>query len=211
MERCCLECGASIEGRPANTKYCNARCKVEFNREAVRASGRLTKARARAKWTTEQKAEQYVKVREWQKAHPEALKRYAREDYLRHTEKRVEKGKRWRAENPEAQRRNWIRSRDLRRARQRSADSRAVTNDERAGVLLANDGLCLYCNASPAVEVDHIVPLARGGRHAIGNLAPSCGPCNRSKAALLLMEWRLKRAVEAEVRGGVSASGLVCA
>lgn len=209
MERRCLECGADISQRHWQAKYCDTKCKVEFNREAIRASGRLTKARARAKWTPEQKAEQYATVREWQKSNPEAIRRYNREDYLRHKEKRREAWSRWAKEHPEARRRNWLTAADTRRARKRSVDSRRVTSDERAKVLLANGGLCLYCNEAPASEVDHVLPLARGGRHAIGNLAPSCGPCNRSKGSFLLIEWRLRSALEAEVRGRVPDAGLV--
>lgn len=35
----------------------------------------------------------------------------------------------------------------------------------------------------PATEVDHIVPVARGGTDALSNLRPICGPCNRRKGA----------------------------
>lgn len=51
-------------------------------------------------------------------------------------------------------------------------------------------GLCAHCAERPFQEVDHVVPLARGGRHSIGNLLPSCAACNRSKQARLLVEWR---------------------
>jgi 5-methylcytosine-specific restriction endonuclease McrA len=32
-------------------------------------------------------------------------------------------------------------------------------------------------------ELDHIIPLARGGPHTVENLTPSCQFCNRSKCA----------------------------
>lgn len=36
----------------------------------------------------------------------------------------------------------------------------------------------------PATQVDHIVPLAKGGDpFDLGNLRPICGPCNASKAS----------------------------
>lgn len=41
---------------------------------------------------------------------------------------------------------------------------------------------CWYCGGA-AVEMDHFVPLALGGEDVAKNLVPSCGPCNRSKAA----------------------------
>jgi len=45
---------------------------------------------------------------------------------------------------------------------------------------------CQYCgNHPPAVvlEVDHIVPVALGGKDAIDNLLTACFDCNRGKAA----------------------------
>jgi 5-methylcytosine-specific restriction endonuclease McrA len=48
---------------------------------------------------------------------------------------------------------------------------------------------CAYCGATELIEVDHIVPLARGGAHEPTNLAPACRPCNRSKRDRLLSEW----------------------
>jgi 5-methylcytosine-specific restriction enzyme A len=45
-------------------------------------------------------------------------------------------------------------------------------------------GLCHYCEQKfPAsvLTMDHVVPLARGGRSTPGNLVPACLPCNQSK------------------------------
>lgn len=49
---------------------------------------------------------------------------------------------------------------------------------------------CTYCGSEEDIQVDHVIPLARGGAHAIGNLVPACRKCNHSKNAKLLMEWR---------------------
>ncbi|MBI3534958.1 MAG: HNH endonuclease [Deltaproteobacteria bacterium] len=45
-------------------------------------------------------------------------------------------------------------------------------------------GLCYYCqNKFPSHELtmDHIVPIARGGRSSKGNIVTSCLNCNRGK------------------------------
>jgi len=48
---------------------------------------------------------------------------------------------------------------------------------------------CLYCGG-PFEQTDHLIPLARGGAHCLGNLVPSCGHCNFSKRANYLgSEW----------------------
>jgi 5-methylcytosine-specific restriction endonuclease McrA len=53
-------------------------------------------------------------------------------------------------------------------------------------------GVCHYCRApTPPRELtmDHIVPLARGGKTTKGNVAPCCKSCNTRKKQLLPMEW----------------------
>jgi 5-methylcytosine-specific restriction endonuclease McrA len=53
-------------------------------------------------------------------------------------------------------------------------------------------GMCHYCGGStPPKELtmDHIVPIARGGRSTKGNLVPACKQCNNKKKQLLPMEW----------------------
>jgi hypothetical protein len=55
-------------------------------------------------------------------------------------------------------------------------------------------GRCAYCGSKPdVIHMDHVVPLARGGRHAIGNLVPACASCNCSKGGRFVMEWRIQR------------------
>lgn len=53
-------------------------------------------------------------------------------------------------------------------------------------------GQCHYCGlATPAGELtmDHIVPIARGGKTTKGNVVPACKTCNTKKKQLLPMEW----------------------
>ncbi len=53
-------------------------------------------------------------------------------------------------------------------------------------------GCCAYCGErTPNPDMDHVVPVSRGGRGGIGNTLPACRTCNISKHALLLMEWRI--------------------
>lgn len=37
--------------------------------------------------------------------------------------------------------------------------------------------------------MDHLVPLARGGRSTKENLVPSCKECNNLKKSMLPLEW----------------------
>lgn len=78
-----------------------------------------------------------------------------------------------------------------RRARKANAGTFVVT-DKDARRIMRNG--CAYCT-SAATEMDHIIPIARGGRHAIGNLVGSCRPCNRSKNHRTITEWRAGKSV----------------
>ncbi len=50
---------------------------------------------------------------------------------------------------------------------------------------------CVYCgDENGPFDVDHVHPFSRGGAHSIENFAWACAPCNRSKGAKTLEEWR---------------------
>ena len=55
-----------------------------------------------------------------------------------------------------------------------------------------SSGLCYYCGRKfpyKQLTMDHLVPLARGGRSTKDNLVPSCKECNTQKKSLLPLEW----------------------
>jgi 5-methylcytosine-specific restriction endonuclease McrA len=84
----------------------------------------------------------------------------------------------------------------VQKAVRRGAERRRVTARDLARLLDRHRGRCAYC-AVPVVpgtslHWDHIIPIIRGGRHAIGNLAPACPTCNTRKGALTVMEWRIR-------------------
>jgi 5-methylcytosine-specific restriction endonuclease McrA len=48
---------------------------------------------------------------------------------------------------------------------------------------------CAYCFCDGAMQMDHVIPLSRGGEHSSHNIVPACASCNGSKGAKLLSEW----------------------
>ena len=53
--------------------------------------------------------------------------------------------------------------------------------------------ICYYCarqTAKKQLTMDHIVPLARGGRSTKGNIVACCKTCNTRKKTMLPLEWQ---------------------
>lgn len=49
---------------------------------------------------------------------------------------------------------------------------------------------CAYCGSSDAVfQIDHVVPVSRGGGDDVGNLVLACVPCNKAKGARTAAEF----------------------
>jgi hypothetical protein len=61
--------------------------------------------------------------------------------------------------------------------------SRYIPEKVRASVLAKTDGKCAACGSEESIEIDHIVPVSRGGTGAPENLQALCISCNRSKRA----------------------------
>jgi len=50
-------------------------------------------------------------------------------------------------------------------------------------LVLAKQPVCQACGRAPSTDVDHIVPLARGGINALDNLQGLCHSCHSAKTA----------------------------
>lgn len=66
--------------------------------------------------------------------------------------------------------------------------SRYIAESLRTLVWEQDDGRCAYCRSPESLsltpfEIDHIVPLSRGGKTEFHNLCLCCPSCNRYKSA----------------------------
>lgn len=90
---------------------------------------------------------------------------------------------------------------------------------DRSLLLIEQDFTCLYCGVGIDINdmnVDHIVPVTRGGRSSRMNRAATCAPCNNAKGNRTLPEWAaaggpaldsiIKRAKKVAPRGVDSVS-----
>lgn len=139
-------------------------------------------------------------TREWRAKNLDRAREARAAEYAANREEAIAASVAWAKANPEramASKRRWEqRNRQVgrnhvlrRRARKSAATIEVFTYAELLEhyTAMGYDG-CAYCDG-PHEHDDHIVPLSRGGAHALDNLAPACARCNLSKGSKLLAEW----------------------
>src|SRR6187397_1580476 len=82
-----------------------------------------------------------------------------------------------------------------RRRKRRMARVTHDLSDEQWAALTAAWSGCAYCGATDRpVQRDCVLPISRGGRYTLDNIAPACGSCNASKCNDEVTGWlRRKR------------------
>jgi hypothetical protein len=109
--------------------------------------------------------------------------------------------RKWRKNNPDKFKKSCISWRNKNKELVCSYTSNRRTKKMRNGIFqigkneLAKlySSACVSCGSTQEITLDHIIPISRGGRHAIGNLQPMCQRCNSSKGDKLMVEWRMRR------------------
>lgn len=101
-------------------------------------------------------------------------------------DRRREAARAWRLANP-------ARARALVHRRRSRLKGGAISDRDWEALVRRHDGRCAYCGERGQMTMDHVVPVSRGGSNYIGNILPACKPCNSSKGARLLMEWRIRK------------------
>jgi 5-methylcytosine-specific restriction endonuclease McrA len=48
---------------------------------------------------------------------------------------------------------------------------------------------CAYCGGTGDMQAEHVEPISKGGAHDIGNIVPSCWPCNANKRTNDMEAW----------------------
>jgi len=118
---------------------------------------------------------------------------HSRNYYYSNIEEFSKKGKLYRASDAGKEviaRNNTKRELQIRETRDGSITSNTL--DE---LFLEQNGTCYICNQDLTqlkhknVHLDHIIPLTRGGKHTLANVAWSCASCNLRKGDKLLSEF----------------------
>ena len=67
-----------------------------------------------------------------------------------------------------------------------------MTRDLREKIIERDDGVCQICRkkcSSFELEIDHILPISKGGKTTPSNLQVLCAACNRKKSDKILEDW----------------------
>ena len=126
--------------------------------------------------------------RAWAAAHPEQGAARSKAWHEANRDLAIARAKAWQAANPEQTRATQRKALHRRRALLAGTESPGVSPAEWAAVVEFFDGCCAYCG-KPGAELDHVIPISRGGRDALDNVQPACRKCNASKNSKLLDEW----------------------
>lgn len=62
---------------------------------------------------------------------------------------------------------------------------------------------CAYCNTSGELEVEHVIPISKGGLHHISNIVPACHSCNNSKRSQDAQRWFQRQSFYCQGRWGL--------
>lgn len=139
--------------------------------------------------------------REWGKRNPDWRRNYyhknrqqelrnQRASYMRHRGSRIKRQLEYHKRNPHVAK--------LANMKRRAIKSGAEVNPSLISEFIKRVRSqarmrCYYCPKvmnGKKLHIDHIVALARGGKHSVENLCAACPTCNRSKHDKPLSEWQ---------------------
>ncbi len=128
------------------------------------------------------------KHRKHYKDNPEISRKRSKEYREKHPELCKQRIKDWQDRHPE----NRTATAQRRRIRTTQNGLLKITANDLRRLFIRQVGCCYLCGY-PIVgkkHLDHIIPVKRGGRHSIGNVAWTHPKCNQCKSAKLLVEVR---------------------
>jgi 5-methylcytosine-specific restriction endonuclease McrA len=62
------------------------------------------------------------------------------------------------------------------------------------------DHRCAYCGCDGKMQIEHVVPISKGGSHAVGSIVPACKRCNVSKHARPVETWYRQQPFYSDLR-----------
>lgn len=196
------ECRVCSRKRIAKWKSDNIEHVKDVNRAYREENREIVNERTRA-WAERNKERIAKRMREWHMRTRDRRREVSRAWKSQNMQRVLERQRERRAANPEREREQRRAYYILEPERHRAKSHRRRTRELQAeGSFTAEDiqrqyaaqkGRCYYaaCGHSKLVkyEIDHIIPLSRGGTNWPDNLVLTCPSCNKTKNARLPSEW----------------------
>ena len=149
----------------------------------------------RAKLSAEFRINKPDKAKEYRKnyevSHREYFREKSRKRRAANPEKMAASYAEWYKKNPESR----VKRRHEYRARKYSNGVFVVSKKE---IVKLRSGACFYCGSRTNIQIDHVIPVSRGGRHSVGNLVSACSQCNQRKNQKFITEWNKCRSTSAK-------------
>lgn len=76
-----------------------------------------------------------------------------------------------------------------RRALERQVTIAKITRNQIRDRFQQFGNACAYCGNGNSLQVEHVVPISRGGTNTLGNIIPACSRCNANKHANEVYSW----------------------
>lgn len=94
------------------------------------------------------------------------------------------------------------------------ANRHRLSSDERIAIYNKMSGHCAYCGELmdfKDMQVDHVIPLRKGGEDKPENMVPACRSCNHYKSTLTVEQFRkaIERMPEVLMRDSVTYKNAV--
>jgi 5-methylcytosine-specific restriction endonuclease McrA len=182
-----IEAKRKAEGRPSRSKYGlpytpRADLETRAMRKAIKFAGRLPSV---AELVREEQ------LSYWRK-HPA--------DRLTHDRERAKHQARWR-HMTDISYRLYHRSKSKRRkAQERGSRTVMLSPDQLWRRWVDFNHTCAYCGVGGDLQVEHVVPISKGGEHHLGNIVPACQSCNFSKRKADVLTWYQSQPFFSETR-----------
>jgi 5-methylcytosine-specific restriction endonuclease McrA len=190
-ERACVKCGTVFDGRYCKVcKKAIAAAYYAVNREAHMAKTNAWRQAnpdaVRVIRKAAAVAHRHV-VQEWRKANPEKVQAYGRAYRERYPALVKARLAAWRARHPEA--------RSIHEHNRRAKSAGKLTRGIRQKLFALQRGKCACCKArlGRGFHLDHIMPLALGGKNVDGNLQLLRSICNMRKHASHPVDYMQKQ------------------
>lgn len=130
------------------------------------------------KWYTENRSEENERRRKKYDPKTEHERYLLREANVKTTKKE------WRKANPEK-----VAAQSARRRAAGRATKNDLNSHQWADIKARFNYSCAYCGAKLPLEIDHVIPVSKGGGTTVNNVVPACRSCNASKGNREVYKW----------------------